>query len=67
MRSSAAAHMLCGLGGYWRILGSLLFLIPAPLRDFGYDTVARFRKLVFAKPEGLCPIVPPHLGQRFLP
>jgi len=67
VRSSATGHMLCSLGGYWRLLGRLLLLIPRPLRDLGYDTVARFRKRLFAQPEGLCPIVPPHLGGRFLP
>ena len=67
VRSSATAHILCGLGGYWRILGRLLFLIPRPLRNLAYDTVARFRKRLFAKPEGLCPIVPQHLSRRFLP
>ena len=67
VRSSAAAHILSGLGGYWRLLGQALLLIPRPLRDFGYSSVARCRKLLFAKPEGLCPLVPPHLGERFLP
>lgn len=67
VRSSATAHILCGLGGHWRLLGHALFAVPRPLRDLGYDLVARVRKHVFAKPEGLCPIVPPHLGERFLP
>jgi predicted DCC family thiol-disulfide oxidoreductase YuxK len=67
IQSSAAAHIMLGLGGYWRIFGHLLFTIPRPLRDFGYALVARSRRFLFAKPEGLCPLVPPHLGKRFLP
>ncbi len=67
VQSSATGWILCGLGGYWRMLGQLVLCIPRPLRDFGYATIARWRKALFAKPEGLCPLVPPHLGSRFLP
>ena len=66
-RSSAVGRMLLALGGLWRLLGHLLLLVPRVLRDTGYDGVARIRKRIFAKPEGLCPIVPPAIGRRFLP
>jgi hypothetical protein len=48
-------------------MNPLLFLIPRPLLDFDYVLAARSRKLLLARPEGLCPQVPPHPGSRFLP
>jgi len=65
-RSDAIAHMLVALGGVWNLLGRCLRLIPRPLRDAGYDGIASMRRRAFAKPAGLCPILPPHLGARFL-
>jgi len=66
-RSSAIARMLSSLGGLWRVAGALLTLVPGPLRDLGYDAVARVRKRLFAEPKGLCPVLPAELGGRFLP
>mgnify|MGYP003631368400 FL=1 len=65
-RSDAVLLILSGLGGLWRLLGSGLRLVPRPLRNLGYDAVARVRKKVFQKPSGLCPMLPPELGARFL-
>ena len=65
-RSDAVLRILSGLGGLWALLGRVLRLVPRPLRDLGYDTVARVRKSVFQKPSGLCPMLPPELGARFL-
>jgi predicted DCC family thiol-disulfide oxidoreductase YuxK len=65
-RSSAIVHLLLALGGLWRVIGSLIWCIPRPLRDFGYDVIAKLRKRVFPAPEGLCPLIPPELGARFL-
>ena len=65
-RSDAIAHMLLALGGAWRALGHLLRLVPRPLRDLAYDGVARVRRRLFRKPAELCPMLPPHLGARFL-
>ena len=65
--SSGIVHMLLALGGLWRVLGSLLFVIPRPLRDAGYRFIASIRKRLFAAPKGLCPLLPPELGTRFLP
>jgi predicted DCC family thiol-disulfide oxidoreductase YuxK len=67
LRSEAVARLLLGLGGLWRLLGHALLLVPRPLRDGGYAVVARLRKRLFSKPAGLCPMLPPHLGQRFGP
>ncbi|MCC7015352.1 MAG: DUF393 domain-containing protein [Planctomycetes bacterium] len=66
-RSNAIVHLLAGLGGLWRLLGLALHALPRPLRDFGYDSVARVRKRVFAAPAELCPLLPPDLAARFDP
>jgi len=65
-RSSAVVHLLLALGGLWRVIGSLIWCIPRPLRDFGYDSIARVRKRVFSAPQGHCPLIPAELGARFL-
>jgi predicted DCC family thiol-disulfide oxidoreductase YuxK len=65
--SSAIAHMLQALGGYWRLVGFLMRCVPLPIRDLVYRFVARVRKRIFAQPKQLCPLLPPHLGSRFLP
>lgn len=66
VRSDATAHVLSRLGGGWRVLGALLRAIPRPLRDAGYDFVARRRKRWFAPPPDSCPLVPAHLRARFV-
>jgi predicted DCC family thiol-disulfide oxidoreductase YuxK len=67
VRSAAAVHVLQHLGGLWRVLGTLLALVPRPLRDWGYDCVARVRKHLLAPPPALCPIAPAPIAQRFDP
>lgn len=67
VRSDAIAHILRALGGLHGALGLGLRAVPRPLRNAGYDAIARVRKRLFAKPEGLCPLLPPHLGARFDP
>ena len=42
-RSSAVCRMLWKLRFHWQITGVLLWLIPLPLRDFGYDMFAKRR------------------------
>jgi len=65
-RTSALIYIGRRLGGYWRVCATLGWVIPRPMRDAVYNGVARIRKRVFTQPEGLCPMVPPHLGERFL-
>ena len=43
--SSALVVTLRLMGGRWGILGSLLWLVPRPIRDVGYRVVARHRHL----------------------
>lgn len=66
-RSSAVVAMLKRLGPFWRVMGALLWIIPRPLRNLGYDLVAKVRHRLFKKPEDACPIVPKELRGRFLP
>ena len=42
-RSSAVCRMLWKLQMRWKIVGILLWLIPRPLRDLGYDMFAKRR------------------------
>ena len=48
-------------------VGALLWIIPRPLRNLGYDLVAKVRHRFFKEPEGACPLVPLELRSRFLP
>lgn len=66
-RSAAAVHMLDQLGGWPRVAAWALSLLPAPLRDFGYDRVAAVRHKLFKKPDNACPFASPELRERFLP
>jgi predicted DCC family thiol-disulfide oxidoreductase YuxK len=66
MRSDAVLHILRRLGGVWRMLGLVISLIPRPLRDKGYDGIARIRHRLFQAPVAACPIVPVDLRGRFL-
>jgi predicted DCC family thiol-disulfide oxidoreductase YuxK len=66
-RSSGALHILGRLGGVWRLLAGLLVLLPTSLRDRLYDSVARLRHRLFARPAELCPLMPPSLRTRFDP
>ena len=42
-RSGAVCRMLWKLSAHWKIAGALLWLIPRPLRDLGYDIFAKRR------------------------
>jgi predicted DCC family thiol-disulfide oxidoreductase YuxK len=64
-RSAAVIYVLTRLGGPWRLLGKLTALIPVSVRDWFYDRIARVRRRLFRRPQDSCPIVPPHLRDRF--
>ena len=51
LRSAAVVRMLWTLGGFWLLLGWLLWLIPLPLRNLGYRCVAAIRYRLFGKHE----------------
>lgn len=67
VRSSAVIALLKDLGFGWRILSWLLWLLPRPVRDFGYNRVAKVRHRLIRNPPGACPLVPQDLRERFLP
>jgi predicted DCC family thiol-disulfide oxidoreductase YuxK len=64
-RSDAVAEALQLLGGYWRLAGRALRLLPLPLRDWGYGLVARFRYRLFGRYD-TCPVPPPEQRSRVL-
>lgn len=64
-RSAAVIHILERIGGPWRLLGSMLELVPRGIRDAGYDGVARARHRLFRRPAEACPVTPPELRSRF--
>ncbi len=64
-KSSAILHILTGLGGWHRLGAILMRLIPRVVRDLGYDTVAKVRHRLFAKPSEACPLMPEELRERF--
>jgi len=67
VRSDGTIRILERLGGGWRLLAALLRLVPRPLRDAGYDYVARHRLSWFGREADACPLVPAHLRGRFAP
>jgi predicted DCC family thiol-disulfide oxidoreductase YuxK len=67
VRSAAVLEIGERLGGGWRTLARLVGVLPRWLLDWGYDGVAKVRKLLFAPPVGACPLLPPELRGRFLP
>jgi predicted DCC family thiol-disulfide oxidoreductase YuxK len=54
-RSEAAIVVLRELGGGWSVLGAALRCLPAWLRNWGYNLVARSRYRIFGKHDS-CPI-----------
>ena len=65
-KSSAAVRILQKMGGFWSLLGTLLWLIPRPIRNAGYMLVAKFRYQLFGKME-TCRIPSQEEQDQFLP
>jgi predicted DCC family thiol-disulfide oxidoreductase YuxK len=65
-RSAAVVRILWLLGSFWWLLGWVLWVIPAPLRDLGYNGVAKVRYRIFGKHES-CRLPTPDERERFLP
>ena len=64
-RSDAVADILKRLGGVWSLLGAVLRLIARPLRDWGYNLVARNRYRIFGHYD-TCPVPTQETRSRFL-
>ena len=50
-RTAAVSRMLMTLGGRWKLLGGLLWIIPWPIRDLGYRIISKLRYRLFGKYE----------------
>ena len=48
-RSAAVVRVLWGLGGAWSACGTLLWLVPLPIRDVAYRLVATSRYRLFGQ------------------
>lgn len=64
-KSTAVVRILWKLGGVWRALGAILWLVPWPLRNVGYRMVARWRYRLFGRKE-VCRMPKPDERERFL-
>lgn len=64
--SAAVVRVLWGLSFLWRIAGGLLWIIPGPLRNFGYRIVAKARYQMFGK-KTTCRVPGIEERARFLP
>lgn len=65
-KSAAIVRVLWRLSLFWRVLGTLLWCIPLPLRNLGYLLVARCRYRVFGRHE-TCRMPSERERTRFLP
>lgn len=65
-KSAATVRILQNLNLLWPLCGTLLWLIPKPIRDFGYSLVAKYRYQMFGKHES-CRIPKPEEAELFLP
>ena len=64
-RSTAVVGLLKNLGGVSRLLATLLWVIPRPLRDWGYRLIARNRYRLFGQKD-TCRLPTPEERARFL-
>ena len=64
IRSDAALRIAAYMGGWWKFL--LIFrMLPRPVRDFFYDTFARYRYRLFGKYDS-CLVPSPEVRSRFI-
>ncbi|MAJ47634.1 MAG: hypothetical protein CBC35_10275 [Planctomycetes bacterium TMED75] len=54
-RSSAVVRVVRGFSGVWPAVAFVLWIIPKPIRDFGYRVVARIRYRLFGRTT-TCPL-----------
>ena len=64
-RSDAVIFTLRELGGLWRAVSVALHIFPKPLRDWGYNVVARHRYRIFGRYE-TCLLPEKQYQDRFL-
>lgn len=64
VRSGASLRVAAYLGGAWKLFLAAR-VVPAPVRDFFYDLVARYRYRFFGKYDA-CLLPPPEVRARFI-
>jgi predicted DCC family thiol-disulfide oxidoreductase YuxK len=64
--STALVRILWNIGGFWSFLGTCLWLIPSPIRNWGYQFVSARRYRWLGKRES-CRMPRPGERERFLP
>jgi len=64
IRSTGALRVAQYLGGIWKIF-LMAKIIPRPLRDWVYDTFAKYRYTLFGKYDS-CLLPPPEVRSRFI-
>ena len=64
-QSDAALYLGKRLGGLWRVIATIVGVIPKRIRDIAYDFIASIRYRLFARPKEACPMLPPDLRSRF--
>ena len=64
-RSPAVLHAVGELGAPWRAAARLAGLVPRPIADLVYRTIARSRYRIFGRYD-TCPLPPPEWRERFL-
>lgn len=64
VRSEASLRVARYLGGAWKLL-LVARVVPAPVRDFFYNLVARYRYRLFGKYDS-CLLPPPEVRARFM-
>ncbi len=65
VRSEAFIYILRRLGGFWRVMGAIIAVIPRTIRDGVYNFIARVRYRIFGRRPEVCPVTPPELRARF--
>jgi predicted DCC family thiol-disulfide oxidoreductase YuxK len=65
VRSDAFIHILRRLGGFWRVIGAIIAVIPRVIRDGVYNFIARVRYRIFGRRPEVCPVTPAELRARF--
>jgi predicted DCC family thiol-disulfide oxidoreductase YuxK len=65
IRSDAFIHILRRLGGFWRVIGAIIAVIPRAIRDGVYNFIARVRYRIFGRRPEVCPVTPAELRARF--
>lgn len=65
-KSAAVVRILNVMGGGWKLVAGLLWIVPWPIRDLGYTLVAKTRYRLFGKKDA-CRLPTPQEAGRLLP